>query len=157
VLRNFGHAGPNDFTRAGINAKNSELHAALGLSNLPYIDQNLCLRRSIVELYDRNLSGLPLRRPLITERSTWNYAYYPVVFESEALMLRVIRNLNSHDIYPRRYFFPSLSNLPFIERRGSTPVSDDIAHRVLCLPLYPSLSKDTIDNVCRLVRGAIAS
>ena len=155
LLRNFGHTSANEFALAGINAKNSEFHAAMGLCNLPYVDQNVSLRCSVVARYDRNLKGTPLRRPTISDRSTWNYAYYPVVFDSAEALGRVVATLNAHSVYPRRYFFPSLATLPFVERRIETPISDDIAQRVLCLPLYSSLAPEQVDRICDLVRRAL--
>jgi dTDP-4-amino-4,6-dideoxygalactose transaminase len=155
LLRNFGHVGPNAFARPGINGKNSELHAAMGLCNLAYVETHLHLRRAIVERYDRNLAGLPVRRPSIPDRASWNFAYYPILLASESALCRVVNALNANDVYPRRYFYPSLATLPFVARRAATPVSDDIAPRMLCLPLYPSLTLDQVDGICGLLEGAL--
>ncbi len=155
LLRNFGHTGPNTFARPGINGKNSELHAAMGLCNLAYVETLLHLRHAIVARYDRNLAGLPVRRPSIPERATWNFAYYPVMLASESALCRVVNALNEHDVYPRRYFYPSLATLPFVARRAATPVSDDIAPCMLCLPLYPALTLEQVDWICGLLEGAL--
>ncbi|MDF3038200.1 MAG: DegT/DnrJ/EryC1/StrS family aminotransferase [Thermomicrobiales bacterium] len=151
LLRNFGHTGPNAFALPGINGKNSELHAAMGLCNLGSVETHLQLRRAIVARYDRNLAGLPLRRPSIPDHMTWNFAYYPLVFASEAALCRVVTLLNEQGVYPRRYFYPSLATLSFVERRWATPIADDVAPRVLCLPLYTALVSDQVDRICGLV------
>jgi dTDP-4-amino-4,6-dideoxygalactose transaminase len=155
LLRNFGHTGANEFARVGINAKNSEFHAAMGLCNLPHLETNLARRRSIADRYTRNLHGLPLRRPQIDARCSWNVAYYPVILASEAGLCRVTATLNAHNIYPRRYFYPSLATLPFVERRHPTPISDDVSPRVLCLPLYPALAPEQVDMICDLIAQAL--
>lgn len=155
LLRNFGHTGPNTFARPGINGKNSELHAAMGLCNLPFVEQHQHLRRSIVERYNGHFAGLPLRRPAIPERAAWNFAYYPVVFASEAALCRVVDLLNEHGVYPRRYFYPSLATLSFVEQRSETPFADDIAPRILCLPLYPALAPEQVDRICDFVRQGL--
>jgi dTDP-4-amino-4,6-dideoxygalactose transaminase len=129
----------------------------MGLCNLEYIDVNLRQRRQVVERYDHNLALTALRRPRIADRCQWNCAYYPVICESEAALQRVVTDLNAHGIQPRRYFYPSLSTLPFVDRRCQTPISDDAAPRVLCLPLYPSLSLADVDWICSLVAASLSA
>lgn len=155
LLRNFGHTSPTDFECAGINGKNSELHAAMGLCNLKYIDKILQVRAELSAYYDKKLMGLPLRRPSVMPGCEYNHAYYPVIFETEPLLLRVLETLTFHNVHPRRYFYPSLSGLRYLDRHFDTPVSDDIAPRVLCLPLYHSLSLEEIDMICRLISRSI--
>ncbi len=155
LLRNFGHTSPTDFECAGINGKNSEFHAAMGLCNLKYVDEILRVRAELSAYYDKKLGGLPLRRPSVTPGCEYNHAYYPVIFETEPLLLRALETLTFHNIHPRRYFYPSLSGLRYLDRHFDTPVSDDIAPRVLCLPLYHSLSPEEIDMVCRLISRSI--
>jgi dTDP-4-amino-4,6-dideoxygalactose transaminase len=154
-MRNFGHVSPTEFHEIGINGKNSEFHAAMGLCNLNYIDDILRTRRELSERYDGLLNKLPVSRPQITEGGDYNYAYYPVIFEDEATLLRVVEALNLNSIFPRRYFFPSLSTLPYVRTDFDTPVANDISRRVLCLPLYHTLSGEEVDLVCRLIHRAL--
>ena len=146
--RNFGHKGPEHYHGVGINGKNSEFHAAMGIVNLAYIDQILDARKRQSEQYDSMLNKAGLQKPVIAEEVTFNHAYYPVVFESEELTLQVKNALEKAEIFPRRYFFPSLSGLNFVNPQ-STPVSDDIASRILCLPMFFELSKFEIEMICR--------
>jgi dTDP-4-amino-4,6-dideoxygalactose transaminase len=129
----------------------------MGLCNLPYVEANLSRRRALVARYDANLAGLPLRRPRIADRCEWNFAYYPVIFAAEAALCRVVDVLRANRVVPRRYFYPSLSTLPFLERRWETPVSDDVARRVLCLPLYPALAPEQVDRICGLVKASLTA
>jgi dTDP-4-amino-4,6-dideoxygalactose transaminase len=151
LMRNFGHTSPTDFELAGINGKNSEFHAAMGLCNLPYIPAILEQRKLLSNRYDEWLRGAAIRRQTISDSCEYNHAYYPVIFDSEAVLLEVVETLNLHGIYPRRYFYPSLSSLSFLPHRQSTPVCDEIARRVLCLPLYHTLSAEEVDMISRLV------
>lgn len=149
-LRNFGHTSPTTFDLAGVNGKNSEFHAAMGLAILPHIGDIVAQRRAISDQYDASLSGRILR-PALHSECDYNYAYYPVIFQSEAHMLRVMAALNAEQVFPRRYFFPSLSDLPYLDQAGATPIADDIAARVLCLPLYPGLMAADVDRICRTI------
>ncbi len=152
-MRNFGHNGPDDFAEIGINGKNSEFHAAMGLVNLKYIDEILEGRKKQSEKYDSWMGGMKVRKVKLQEDSRFNYAYYPIIFEDEKLLLKSIDLLNANWIYPRRYFYPSLNNLRYVIK-GETPVCDELCTKVLCLPLYDTLSFEEIDFVCRLLLRA---
>lgn len=148
-MRNFGHNGPEKFNGIGINGKNSELHAAMGLVNLRYIRQILERRRMQTEYYYQILKDANLRYIKLQDQEGFNYAYFPVIFESEASALHTKRILEENQIFPRRYFYPSLSSLSYVS--GTTPISDDISSRILCLPIYHELTKEEQDLIGRFV------
>lgn len=151
-IRNFGFNGPENFAELGLNGKNSEFHAAMGLANLKYIDAIHQKRKELTERYDEKLKNLKARRPIWHKDSKNNFAYYPIVFESEELMLKCIEHLKLHEIFTRRYFYPSLAtSLPYIEEKFDLPVTEDISRRVLCLPLYYDLTFEEVDLICRLL------
>ncbi len=135
---NFGHNGPLEFHGLGINGKISELQAAMGLAVLPYMDFILSNRKRVVDYYNKNLDFLSIKPIKIREHTDWNYSYYPVIFESEKILLEVQKELNKNNIFPRRYFYPSLNIVPYVSA-GAMPISESISSRILCLPLYPDL------------------
>lgn len=151
-MRNFGHKGQEDFWGLGINAKNSEFHAAMGLCVYPHINEIIIKRKEQTALYDTGLSSLGrlLQRPIVPDNTIYNYAYYPVVFETEKRLLEVRDALYASYIYPRRYFYPSLNRLPYVEKH-SMPVAESIASRVLCLPLYHDLTPEQIRQICQII------
>lgn len=149
--RNFGFDGPEAFAELGINGKNSEFHAAMGLANLKYIDEIHQKRKLITERYDRKLRNLKARKPVWKSDAKINYAYYPLVFDNEDLMHRCIKRLKASEIFTRRYFYPSLAKvLPYVEPT-EMPITDDVAKRVLCLPLYYDLTIEEVDLISRLL------
>lgn len=147
---NFGHNGPIGFYGLGINGKMSELNAAMGLAVLPYMDIIIEGRKSAVTAYQKHLQNSEKQLVLLREGTVWNYSYFPVLFESEADLLEVQEQLNAQEILPRRYFYPSLHNLPYIKPQ-KLEVSEDIAKRILCLPLYNKLSDEEINKVLSLI------
>lgn len=150
-MRNFGFDGPEAFAELGINGKNSEFHAAMGLVNLNHIHEIHDNRKKIVERYDEKLKNYKAIKPLWHEKGTLNYAYYPIVVESEELLHKCINNLKLNEIFVRRYFYPSLSQvLPYLLPLEK-PFSDDIAKRVMCLPLFHDLTLVEVDLICRLL------
>lgn len=150
-IRNFGFDGPEAFAELGINGKNSEFHAAMGLANLNHIEKIHINRKEICARYDENLKKFSATKQLWHKDSNKNFAYYPIVLESEELLIKCIEVLKSHEIFVRRYFYPSLSSvLPYLNPVGM-PITDDIAKRVMCLPLYHDLSLVEVDLICRLL------
>jgi dTDP-4-amino-4,6-dideoxygalactose transaminase len=149
---NFGHNGLTEFHGVGINGKMSELSAAMGLVVLPYFDEIIMARKVIADYYFTNISNR-VQTINLREDTIWNYSYFPVVFETEEQLLIVIQKLNEHDINPRRYFYPSLNTLDFVNG-SNCPISESLASRILCLPLFVGLEKeiqsqiiDTINNL----------
>ncbi len=134
LMRVFGHHR-DDHRCVGINGKNSEFHAAMGLCNLPRFDANLSLHRAQHENYSRLLSGRPLRIPRPEAKNLeYNHAYFPVMLPDEAAVERCLTALADLNIHPRRYFYPSLNRVPYING-PSCPVSEEAARTVLCLPM----------------------
>lgn len=150
-IRNFGISGFDTFSELGINGKNSEFHAAMGLTNLKYIEVINNKRKILFNRYNFKLQALNVRKPTWHKYSDNNFAYYPIIFKSEEFMLKCIEELKLNEIGSRRYFYPSLASaLPFIEPRDME-VTDDVARRVLCLPFYYDLALEEVDHICRLL------
>lgn len=150
-MRNFGHKGQEEFWGLGINGKNSEFHAAMGLCILPNIKTIIKERKERCDLYSSLLKDLDIRLYSMPKKTEWNYAYFPIVFNSEKTLLIVKDVLNALYIHPRRYFYPSLSQLNYVTH-GNTPIADDISKRVLCLPLYVDLSFDAIRRITDVIK-----
>ncbi|GAA3951319.1 DegT/DnrJ/EryC1/StrS family aminotransferase [Hymenobacter algoricola] len=150
LYKSFGHIG-DEYYSLGVNGKNSEFHAAMGLCNLPRVPEFIDARRQIAELYRAELAPLPLRYPVMPAATEYNYAYFPVIFDTEARMHHVKQALAAHGINTRRYFFPSLNKLPY-HTGADCPVSEDIAVRVLCLPFYQQLEHDQVRRIGALIR-----
>ncbi len=156
LYRQFGHV-VDDYFSVGINAKNSEFHAAMGLVNFNYISPLFERRRDLSNEYYRQLGGTDLQFLAINDPAIgYNYSYFPVVFPSLEMCNLVVDKLKQQSVFPRRYFYPSLSSLPFLDVKYATPVSDSIAERVICLPLYHDLSKEDIRRICSIIKKTIA-
>lgn len=151
---NFGHNGPLEFHGLGINAKISELQAAMGLSVLPHMSTILNDRKRIVESYLSQLDSASLTFIEIRDGAKWNYSYFPVVFKSAEVRKNVELSLGKVDIIPRRYFYPSLNSLPYVSKQ-SMPISESIADRVLCLPLFTGLTEDEVELICNTIKSAL--
>lgn len=151
TLKTFGSVNGN-YDVVGTNAKMTEFNAAMGLANLKYIEEIIKERKRISELYDKLLSGF-VERPVIKDNLEYNYSYYPVILKNEEQTLDIIKKLNEKDIYPRRYFYPSLNTLKYIEKEMICPISEDITKRILCLPLYNGLLENEVIDICNIIKS----
>ena len=150
-LRNFGHNGEEAFWGLGVNGKMAEPMAALGLCVLPNMDEIISGRRNAVEFYDSRLAGSSsVYRFKPANNVEYNYPYYPLLLESEELLLKVRKTLNDANVFPRRYFYPSLNRLPYIEN-VDVPVTDNLSPRMLCLPLYHDMAEKDLIKITELV------
>lgn len=149
-LRSFGHKGDVYFS-AGINGKNSEFHAAMGLVNLTHFEEIKSHRQKACDLYDSILCN-HLQKIQWNDDLKRNYSYYPIVLTSENDLNQIVENLINENVTPRRYFYPSLNTLPFVNAQ-SCPVSEDISKRILCLPLSATISNEEIIKVVNIINS----
>jgi dTDP-4-amino-4,6-dideoxygalactose transaminase len=153
-LINFGIKNQEEIPHLGTNAKMNEFEAAMGLCVLDDIEEIKEKRKDILENYRKELRDL-VQFQKQNENATENYSYFPVVVENEEQLLNVQKALNEKQIFPRRYFYPSLDTLTYIEPKQECKISRDISKRILCLPIYAELEKDVQDVIISTVRGAI--
>ncbi|QBZ97866.1 DegT/DnrJ/EryC1/StrS family aminotransferase [Flavobacterium sangjuense] len=147
---NFGHNGPLDFHGLGINGKISELQGAMGLAVLPHMATIMAERKRTVDLYNNHLNFSKLTKMKLRDNTVWNYSYYPVLFETESELLTVQKALNAESIFPRRYFYPSLNTINYVNAKQMI-VSESVASRVLCLPLSHDLRQSDIEIIIKSI------
>jgi len=151
-IRFFGHDDLKNVIEDGFNGKMTEVHAALGLANLKYYDIVLSDRLNKYKYYKDALSDLDF---ISFQKLTYgepNYSYFPVIFENEARLIEVEKKMNGDQIFPRKYFYPSVNTYSKIVEYKNCPVSEDIAKRILCLPLYWKLSELDINRIIEFIK-----
>lgn len=160
-LKNFGHAGEVTVIAPGINGKMNEMQAAFGLLQLNYIDKVIDRRREIDAHYREQLSQIPgiSFRPLPAETKN-NYSYFPILIEDEFPLSRDELNdtLRQNGIYPRRYFYPLISEFPMYRglpsaAKANLPSAKMLSERVLCLPIYPNLKDESVARIVSIIAG----
>ena len=151
-IRSFGHRN-DDYFDIGINGKNSEFHAAMGLVNFDHFSKIKKHREISSSLYDSLLKE-PIIKYKYNAELDRNFSYYPIMFTSEELLLKVTEKLNNYQIYPRRYFYPSLNNLPTVT--GNVCLnSEDISKRILCLPLSADITEGDITKISSIIMSSL--
>ncbi|MGJ0290784.1 DegT/DnrJ/EryC1/StrS family aminotransferase [Aliarcobacter cryaerophilus] len=150
-LINFGIKNQEEIPHLGTNAKMNEFEAAMGLCILDDIEDIKTNRKKVVENYKIGLESLVTFQEQNNQASE-NYSYFPILFKNEEELSKVQKSLNKENIFPRRYFYPSLDTLEYIEPKQECKISRDISKRVLCLPIYAELEKDNQDKIIDIIR-----
>lgn len=151
---NFGITGPETIEELGINAKMNELQAAMGLCVLDEMEENLKAR---AEVWYRYKQALPENLQMQEKHETleYNYAYFPVVFKSESQAVHAAAILKENGVLVRRYFYPSLETVACLDAEAVQAVSEDVARRILCLPIFSGLSDESVDLILEKTTEAL--
>ncbi len=153
LMINFGITGPETIECLGINCKMNEFQAAMGLCILDDMPDIIASRQKVWDYYKNNLpAGLSLQK--WNDNSNQNYQYAPVLFPSEISLKKALTALSNHDIFPRRYFYPSLNTLPFAGNQPRMPVSENVASRILCLPIYSEIETGQQQKILSIINDA---
>ncbi len=153
-LINFGIDTQESIPYLGTNAKMNEFEAAMGLCVLDDIEEIKSKRKDILLYYKKELDAILIFQEQ-NKNSNQNYSYFPVIFKNEEELKRVQKALNDELIFPRRYFYPSLDSLDYIEPKQNMPISRDISKKILALPLYPDLGKEIQELIIKTIKENI--
>jgi len=159
-FKNFGLVDGEQINETGTNAKMNEFQAAMGVCNLRHINEVIEKRKCLSELYRNALKNIPGIKLLpIQENVQTNYAYFPVIFDTvngcPVDRDTVKAELEKHNIFARRYFYPITADFPCYEeyrKRNDTPIARDISNKVLSLPLYADLATEDAEKICQIIK-----
>ena len=158
-MRNFGYSG-GIVSEIGINAKMSEIHAAIGLVQLRSINSEISARKKIDSYYRTALKSIegiqPMDLPVVDK---YNHCYFPVLVSKEFPLSRdeLLSYLQTKLIYAKAYFYPLISSLaPFKDLVNADsqqlPNAFAISEQILCLPIHSGLSDDDLSRICYYLR-----
>ena len=150
-LINFGIENSESIPELGTNAKMNEFEAAMGLCMLDEMEEVFQKRKAVYDRYRKELKE-SVELPIQNSYSTQNYGYFPIILKDEEQTLKLQKVLNEKEIFPRRYFYPSLDTLGYIEPKQYSPVSRDISNRILVLPMYPNLKEEDQMNIINIIK-----
>lgn len=153
ALRGYGFLGDYNCRDVGLNGKISELNAALGWLSLALLRKAVKRRRQIARLYRRLLVGLRFQEPADGDRHA--YKDFAVLFPTAGHRDAVESALTGCGVQTKRYFLPVHRMAAYAEHaQARLPVTDDVADRILCLPIYHELPAERVRAVAAVVRKA---
>lgn len=158
-LKNFGIVDEVTVVAPGINGKMSEINAAFGMLQLQHMEHALALRKEIDTIYREQLVDVAGIQCLGNPGETVaNYSYFPILVQAQYPISRdaLYQKLKDQGIYARRYFYPLISDFPMYggllsAQRDNLPVAVDAASKVLCLPIYPALTRHDQNRVIKVI------
>ncbi|MDX8339301.1 DegT/DnrJ/EryC1/StrS family aminotransferase [Draconibacterium sp. IB214405] len=159
-LKNFGFAGETTVMAPGINSKMNEMQAALGLLQLKHFEKNILKREIILKKYREALSvikGISYLEEKVNIK--YNYSYCPIFVDEKELGItrdQLYEKLKENNIFGRRYFYPLISEFPMYKGLDSSQAANlseahKIANSVICLPIYPSMDLDIIEQISHII------
>lgn len=160
-LKNFGFADETTVVAPGINAKMNEFQAGLGLLQLKHFQEAREKRQALASRYRELLAGLEGIASIEPAPNVgYNHAYFPIFVDQEAYGRNrdeLYDQLKTHNYYGRRYFYPLISSFNAYKAMPGAdplnlPVATQKAETVLCLPLYPDLEKEHVENICAIIK-----
>ena len=145
----YDYSKPNTNPSAGINAKMSELNAAWGLALLKKYNQILRKKKIKYFYYIQSLNNKNL---IINKKFPNNYNYLPILLKNKLIKNKIIKILNKSNIYPRKYFYPSLNLISHLKYK-KMKIAENISERILCLPIYEDINNYIIKKICNVINS----
>jgi dTDP-4-amino-4,6-dideoxygalactose transaminase len=160
VGRNYGNSGDYDCAFPGVNARMSELHAAVALAGLAGLDERLAHRRDLVERFWAQVAHVPgLRRPELAAGDLSTHKDLTLVVERDAYGLdveEISSALAAEGIDSRRYFYPPIHRQKAYAGttgHGDLDVTEDLSQRVITPPLWSAMTVDDVEKLAAIVTG----
>ncbi|MGO3517001.1 MAG: DegT/DnrJ/EryC1/StrS family aminotransferase [Acetobacter cibinongensis] len=141
--------------RTGMNGRLDTIQAAVLLAKLDGFNQELARRDAIAQAYDAGLKDVvqtPVRVP--NSKSAW--AIYAVLLKDPAERAPLQARLKEKGVPSAIYYPLPLHKQPAYETHhdgAALPVSEDLATRILALPIHPELTDAEVARVIAAVRG----
>lgn len=156
LIKYYGMEGHEDIVYPGSNLKMNEFQAAMGLCNLPLLENEIAQRKALATLYSLKLKDVPgIILPEYSKDIEYNYIYYPIRLSDPKLNRDTVdRLLNQAGIHSRKYFYPLVQDYAcYADRHTSkdTPVAQMIANQILCLPLFGDMSAEVVNHIHALI------
>lgn len=155
-LRTHGEGGTRyEVLRTGMNGRLDTLQAAVLLAKLDGFKEELDRRDAIAQAYDAGLADVvqvPVRVP--NSKSAW--AIYAILLKEPAERAPLQARLKERGVPSAIYYPLPLHKQPaYRDHHDGTalPVSEDLAQRILALPIHPELTDDDVARVIAAVRG----
>ncbi|WP_419826340.1 DegT/DnrJ/EryC1/StrS family aminotransferase [Sphingomonas sp.] len=158
AMANFGFESGRSATLPGLNAKLSEVSALIALEKLHEIEAIADHREALAQHYRRRLAAFSLQRP----RGHRQAMQFMAVLLPRALAshrAEIVARLAEHGVGAGTYFSPHLAEQPYFRETCAIdrlPVTDDVASRMLVLPVTDDMDTADVDRVCDAFIAACA-
>ena len=160
LIKYYGMESSEDITYIGSNLKMNEFQAAMGLCNLPLLNQEINLRKAIAHKYVEELSRIKgIKVPNYKSNIGYNYSYFPILINHPTISRdEVFDYLKENGVNAKKYFYPLVTDYACYKGKydDNLPVSRMISEQVLCLPLYGELNDEELECIINEIKNMLA-
>jgi dTDP-4-amino-4,6-dideoxygalactose transaminase len=165
LMQNFGFAGYDRVVYLGINGKMSEVSAAMGLTNLEYLEEIIACNRANYRAYETHLQGIAgIRLLAYDEGHRSNYQYVVTTVGDDAALTRdeLVQVLHAENVMARRYFYPGVHRMEpyrsyFPHAHLLLPATEQVCRQVLVLPTGTAVGPQDVARVCAIIKTALSN
>jgi dTDP-4-amino-4,6-dideoxygalactose transaminase len=159
IGRDYGNPGNYDCLFVGLNARLSEIHAALGLRSLEGLEERLQVRNRLARAYQAALAEVPgISFPQVPEGSRSTFKDFTILVDLDGFGLdaaQLGQALAAEGVETRRYYAPPVHTMRAYRylngRNGHLPVTEQISARVLTLPLWSDMTESHLLRVAEAI------
>ena len=141
----------------GYNYRMTDIHAALGLSQLDRLEEFVTRRNELAQRYDQALEDLPVKRQLIPE-NTYSARHLFVIRISSRLHHKLFTTLRSKEIGVNLHYMP-VHLQPYYRRLGfkeaDFPEAEAYGLEAISLPLFPTMTNEQQNEVIRILTSEL--
>lgn len=142
-----------DLVNVGVNAKMSEVHAAMALTNYEFIDYLIHYHKCMFKVYEQCIAEIPGVKLAPRGDVFDNYSYVPIIFDTKLARDKAQIELHKEGIGALVYFKPIhlLARMKGI----SFPNAEDLYNRILCLPTGTQVNESSVKQICMELKRAL--
>jgi predicted pyridoxal phosphate-dependent enzyme len=163
-FRQHGMVAPYEYAELGYNYRMSDLHAAIAVEQLKKVDNFTVSRQHVASELNKALNGIKgIQLPSVAPDRSHVYHQYTVVLTDDANVSRdeFVAGLRERGVgagiyYPKPlHVYPHIAKLGY--KVGDFPIAEDLAARVVSLPVHPKVSDEDVATIARAVKEVLAN
>ena len=153
----FSSTAESEYVLPGYNLRMPTMNAALGLSQLRHFQETIQLRQNAAQQLITGLADIPeIKLPLPYHNSDHFYQMFTISLPTKAIRDALQAHLTQKGIMSKVYYSPihlsTFYRQKYGYKEGDLPRTEQLAERILTLPLYPTMSEEEISYMIESIR-----
>ncbi|MBR9706799.1 DegT/DnrJ/EryC1/StrS aminotransferase family protein [Candidatus Pacearchaeota archaeon] len=138
----------------GFNYRMTDLQAAIGISQMKKIDDNLKSRKRVAKIYENEFKKYDINIMKNETSSNPVYWIYPIIFKNKKIKMQVGKELRKKEIPFLSFFWPCHKQ-PFYDSPETLPITEEVSERGLSIPCIPSISDEEAIDLTRIIGNVV--
>ncbi len=158
ILRDYGQENRYEHSMMGLNSRLDEQQAAIVSTKLEYLDRWNARRKTIAQRYSEALKNLPLVLPREKDPNSHVWHLYVLQTDQRDELRRFLeeKEIATQIHYPKAiYLQKAYEGYKF--KKGLCPTAEEITGKILSLPIYPELTDEEVEYICKSIKDFFES